>query len=183
MPLNRELIRNYAQALYEAAREQGLQHQVRKELESLCLFAFEQPDLLRRMAFTFMSSRLSWERKKEFLDAFAGAYGLSEMTRRWLSLMARYGRLNLLAHFIDDFIEVYRDGEHIAPAVVETAFPLDEDQQKRLEAALERALGADVELEIHHNPNLIAGLRVRTRKHTWDYSIRGVLERFAAELA
>jgi F-type H+-transporting ATPase subunit delta len=179
LPLSRELIGNYADALYAAARSAGVQEQVRTESERLLEFARGNADVLRRLSFAFKSARVGRSRKKELLSAFCDGLGLGEITSRWVVLTARYGRFALLPYFVEEFVDVFRRSEGLLLATVETALPLTETQKAGMKKALEKALSASVDLEIQENADLIAGVRATVEGRTWDMSIKGALRRLA----
>lgn len=183
MSLNRELIRSYAQALYAAASAANEQHRARRELAPLLAFARQQPGVIRRIGFSLNSPRLDAQAKQSLLAALADAFGLGELCRNWLALLAQRGRFNLLAACIEDFVTVYRAGEGLMHAVVESAFPMSVAELEEIRSALDKATGKRFDIESRHAPSLLAGIRVSTATRRWDLSIRGALERLAQRLA
>jgi F-type H+-transporting ATPase subunit delta len=67
-------------------------------------------------------------------------------------------------------------------AQVISARPLDAEQQERLRAALARRVGAEVALQLQHDPALIGGLVVRLGDLLLDGSVRTQLENLGASL-
>ena len=179
MPLSRELIGNYADALYAAAKSAGAQEQVRAEAARLLEFARGNADTLRRLSFAFKSARVGSSRKKELLHTFCDGLDLGEITSRWVALAARYGRFALLPHFVEEFIDVFRRSEGLLLAIVETALPLSRAQETGIKKALEKVLSASVDLDVRENADLIAGVRATVEGRTWDMSIQGALKALA----
>ena len=67
-------------------------------------------------------------------------------------------------------------------ARVQTARELSAEQVERLKSALARRLGADVELEVELNPDLIGGVVVRVGDLLLDGSLRTQLHSLASSL-
>lgn len=176
MALSLELIGNYADALYSAAVREAAQEQVRAEAERLRDFALAKPDVVRGLSYAFKSARVGKTDKEELLHTLCESLALGGITSRWLGLIARYGRLHLLPHFVEEFVAVYRSSEGLLLATIETAFPLSDEQIARIENALENVLSARVDIRVKENPDLIAGVRAAVEGRTWDLSIRGALE-------
>lgn len=175
--LDRELILNYAEALYAAASEQEVQHKVREDLDRVLAFTLHEPEGLRRLSYTLNSARVSSENKHAVLAALCEALEVGRMSADWLALVAENGRLNLLPHFIRAFIEEYRIREKVFLASIETAFDIPKKKLGDIRKSLEETLKASVELDLNNNPELIAGIRVRVAGRVWDMSVKGALEK------
>lgn len=68
-------------------------------------------------------------------------------------------------------------------ARVESVIPLSREMADRLRADLQKKYGAELELEFHHNPDLIGGMRVKVGSDVWDGSVRAKLQALRERLA
>ena len=60
-------------------------------------------------------------------------------------------------------------------ATIESAHPLSESQSQDIENSLKSKFG-QITTEFHHNPELIAGLRIQLGSNVWDGSVQSRLE-------
>ena len=61
-------------------------------------------------------------------------------------------------------------------AEVRSAVPLDENQRKRLAAALSKNLGKDVEVKVHVDPSVLGGISARVGDVVIDGTVRHRLD-------
>ncbi len=92
-------------------------------------------------------------------------------------------RLALLPEISALFDRLKDEAEGVVDVTVTSAAPLDDAQQGKLAAALERRLGRSVRLHCATDPALIGGAVLRAGDLVIDGSLRGRLERIAHELA
>lgn len=107
---------------------------------------------------------------------------LDEEGRNFLRTLADNRRLALLPEIATRFDELKSEAEGIVDVTVTSAAPLDEPQQRKLAAALERRLGRSVRLQCATDPALIGGAVLRAGDLVIDGSLRRRLERIAYEL-
>jgi len=74
------------------------------------------------------------------------------------------------------------DDQNVADVEVVSAVALDESQQQRLAAALQKRLQRQVRLQCSVDPTLIGGAIVRSGDLLIDGSLKGKLERLQTEL-
>lgn len=107
---------------------------------------------------------------------------LDEEGRNFVRTLADNRRLALLPEIATRFDELKSEAEGIVDVTVTSAAPLDEPQQRKLAAALERRLGRSVRLQCATDPALIGGAVLRAGDLVIDGSLRRRLERIAYEL-
>ena len=69
-----------------------------------------------------------------------------------------------------------------ARSLVRSAFPVDADQEQDLAKALARRFGAQVELTVEEDPDLIGGVEIRAGDLVIDDSVRGKLKQLSNAL-
>jgi F0F1-type ATP synthase delta subunit len=107
----------------------------------------------------------------------------AEFALRTLGLLIKKGRLKYGTLLIGEIEKVLERREGILPVTVETAFPLDSEFQQTLEGLLKKQTGArGVRLKIALVPELLGGCRLRIGDRSLDVSLRGRLQKMAADL-
>lgn len=102
---------------------------------------------------------------------------------RFLALLADNRRLVLLPEIAGLFEELRADAERIVKAKVTSAAELPADELDKIQAALKRRFGREVELETAVDAALIGGAVIDAGDVVIDGSLRGKLARLQAVLA
>jgi F-type H+-transporting ATPase subunit delta len=170
------IARPYAKAAFEEARD-------RKRLgpwsEALRTASSIVSDA--RVEALLGNPRVTPEELAALVNEIAGAQ-LDEEGRNFVRTLADNRRLALLPRISVLFDELKGEAEGIIDVTVTSAAPLDDAQQGKLAAALERRLGRTVRLQCATDPALIGGAVLRAGDLVIDGSLRGRLERIAYEL-
>jgi F-type H+-transporting ATPase subunit delta len=167
------LAARYAAALFDLAEEGKALDAVAGDLRQLKAMISGSPDLLRLLR----SPVLSRSEQGRALAAVLSQAGASDLTKRFVGLVAENRRLFALADMIDAFLTdlARRRGE--ITASVTSAVPLSGEQQAHLTDALRRALGAKVSVELKTDRSLIGGLLVKVGSRLVDSSLKSKLQR------
>jgi len=172
------IARVYAQAIIEAADGKGCRQDVIDELESLVQDVL--PKVPRARA-VFDSPRVPVEQKDALIDRIAVGR-LSPTTAHALHVLARHGRLGIVAEVAAAARRLADElaGRH--QAVFTTAAALSDDQRRQLVADVERAVGAPLAPSFRVDPDLIGGLVVRIGDTVYDQSIATGLAKLGGNL-
>lgn len=108
---------------------------------------------------------------------------VNEQTFRFLVVLLKRGRINVLNSIIDKFlIGVDRFGS-IKRVKIVTALKFTQRQEDLLEKVLARWLNCrEVKVDFQVDSNLIAGFSVETESRILDFTIKRKLEKFASHL-
>ena len=170
------IARPYAKAAFEEARD-------RKQLgpwsDALHISAAVVGDA--RVEALLGNPRVTPEELAALVIEIAGQQ-LGEEGRNFVRTLAGNRRLALLPEISTLFDELKSEAEGIVDVTVTSAAPLDDSQQRKLAAALERRLGRSVRLQCATDPALIGGAVLRAGDLVIDGSLRARLERIAYEL-
>ncbi len=163
----------YALALLELADEQDQLDGVADELIGLKDIIGESEDL-RRLIRSPLYGR---DQQAKAMAAILDRAGVSELTRRFVLVVAHNRRLFVLTQMIDAYLSelARRRGEVTAQVVV--ARELSETQTGALIDALKRAIGGKVQLDLEVDQGLIGGLVVKVGSRMVDTSLRSKLQR------
>jgi F-type H+-transporting ATPase subunit delta len=168
----------YAQAIIEAAEAAGCRGEVLGELAAL---AREVLPKVPEAAAVFSSPKVSAEEKDRIIDRLAGSR-LKPTTANALHVLARHGRLGMLATVVDaaERLADERDGKQ--QAVFTTAVPLAAAEQARVVSDTEKALSARLTPRFVVDPAIIGGLVVRIGDTIYDQSVATGLARLGGRL-
>ncbi|EIC20722.1 F0F1 ATP synthase subunit delta [Thiorhodovibrio frisius] len=97
-------------------------------------------------------------------------------------ILAANGRLPALPEIARLFDQRKTAEQGVRQVLVRSAFPLDKAEQQGLMTSLKAHFGAEVELSVEEDSNLIGGVEIRADDLVIDSSIRGKLQQLSNEL-
>ena len=172
--MNRSIvITRYAYALVKYARESGQGEFVCSEAETLKNALHDVPDL-RRMV-TAADDVVSPFDKKKLLQGALGNMLSTEMSR-FLTLLNRNGRMDLVEDILRDFVEIYHRSIGIRKAHLTTAREPSERLLQRLKALVKQKTGDDVIIEVEVDPSLVGGFVFDLEDYLLDASAKRQLD-------
>jgi F-type H+-transporting ATPase subunit delta len=163
----------YATALYELADDAKALDQVAGDLASLKKTIADSAELQRLIASPLIPRG---EQGKAVL-ALIQKMGVSDLTRRFVGLVARNGRLYRLSGIIDAYMALLAEHRGEITAEVTSAKPLSAPQTESVNAALRAAVGRKVAVNLHVDPRLLGGLKVKVGSRLIDASLASKLQR------
>ena len=165
----------YASALFDLASEAGSVTAVESDLETLSSALAESDDL--RAATT--SPQLSRSAQGAAVAGVAKALKMSDLTTRFLGVLAENRRLSDLSGMIRAFRTIAAAQRGEVTAEVSSARPLSADQIDALKAKLTAREGRTVKISTKVDPDLLGGLVVTIGSKRIDGSIRTRLNSLA----
>ena len=99
-----------------------------------------------------------------------------------LHVLARHGRLGIVAEVVTAAERLANELDGRKPAIITTAVPLDAAEQSRIFAEIERLLSVALAPTFVVNPNVLGGLIVRVQDTVYDHSIATSLVRLGDRL-
>ena len=167
----------YAEALFDLARERDALDATRDELDAFVQVASQSPALAEMLK----RPDLPAEQK---LAAFRAAFGdqFSRTITALVATLVNHNRGAVLPEVAAAYEELADDAAGTVRAEAVTAVPLDNDQQGRIVAALERRTGKRVRLEARVDPRVLAGVRLHVGDSLIDGSAAGRLSALREEL-
>jgi F-type H+-transporting ATPase subunit delta len=168
--------RIYANALFEAAKEQGRIDVARRELGEF-LAALEQVPELRAL---LESPEIDTHERVRALRSILTE--VDELVRNFLLLVAEKGRAHELPAIAREFEALVAREEGILDVELTTAVELSDEEARRIleriEGVSERKLRATRKVD----PNLIGGFVLQAGSHRVDASVRARLQRLRRQL-
>lgn len=163
----------YASALYELADEQKALDQVADDLRGFRAAMDESEDLTRLVR----SPAIPRDDQAKALQAVADKAGMSELSSKFLGLIAMNRRLFALDAMIKRFLEILAERRGEVTASVTSAAPLSDAQLAKVTDAVKQAVGANAQIETSVDPELLGGIVVRVGSRMYDNSLSSKLQR------
>ncbi|QZH73911.1 MAG: F0F1 ATP synthase subunit delta [Erythrobacter sp.] len=165
----------YASALFDLASEAGTVTAVENDLDRLDAALRESADLRALITNPEIS-------RTQIAAAMAGVgnlLGLSELTRRFLGVLAENRRVSKIPAMIRAFASIAAAQRGEVQAEVASAHALTDEQISTLESRLRAREGRTVKLKSRVDPDLLGGLVVTIGSQRIDSSIRTRLNSLA----
>lgn len=100
----------------------------------------------------------------------------------FVKVLAQYRRLDILPEILALFEEQKANFENTVDVSMVSATPVDETQRQKVAASLRQRLGREVRLTCEVDETLLGGAVIRAKDLVIDGSIRGRLEKLAAQM-
>ena len=173
--MNRSIvITRYALALVKYCQETSQGEVVCSEAETLEKALHTVPEL-RRMV-TAADDVVSPFDKKKLLQTALGNRMSPELSR-FLTLLNKNGRMDLVEDILRDFVTIYRRGIGIRKAHLVTATEPSERLMQRLKDLVKQKTGDDVIIEVEVDPSIIGGFVFDIDEYLMDASVKHQLDR------
>ena len=182
---NNTVARPYAHAVFEVAQENDALTEISESLAAAKAL-LEDGQVVAFLA----APTLSNAERLEFLQGlFAEAIGKdsvfaggSQHGTNFFRLLLENGRVVALPEIADQFEALKAKVENSVDAVITSAAPLSEAQQKAMADSLKERLGRDVNVTTEIDENLIGGAVIRAGDVVIDGSLRARLDGLANAL-
>lgn len=168
--------RPYAQALFETARNGGSLDAWVDLLDELAALVVSRP-----VAQVVADPRLGEQQVLDLLmDLMKGK--LPPAGQNFLRLLIGNGRLSALPEVARQFRALKNEMEGAADCLIESAFPMSDEDVRSLLTDLSRKFGLKLKPEVKLVPELIGGARISVGDHVLDSSVRSQLAQMQAAL-
>jgi len=170
--------RNYARALFELAVATGNADSVEQDLRAATAVFFDEAEVR-----AFLSNRLIGRtaKKRAIRGALEGKVDGRVMVL--LYLLVERGRTMLLGEICEELERLSRLARGVRKVTLDTAFPLEAEEIRRITGALESQLSTRVELETSDRPSLVGGVRAFSEGEEIELSVEGRLKDLHEQLA
>lgn len=108
---------------------------------------------------------------------------MDQESKNFVKVLAENGRLNVIPEIAAIYDSLKSEAEKTVLAEVVTAFELNDEQSKKLQAALKKRLGCEVEISSRVDNSIIGGAIIRAGDMIIDGSVTSQLDRLSSELA
>lgn len=168
-----EVAQRYVAALFDLADEGRAVDQVAGEMAALDQMLIDSEDLTRLIR----SVRFDREQQAKAIVEVAAAAGFSDITRKFLGVVASNRRLMAVPMMVKGFLAevARRRGEETAD--VTSAVALSDEQVNQLRETLAKSTGQKISLNVTVDPDILGGLVVKLGSRLIDSSVRTKLQR------
>jgi len=173
-----ERVEGYAEALVSVARSEGVLDRVAEELFQLGR-AVEGNDELRT---TLIDRSIPASRRIGVIEDLLSA-NASPTTLNLVSMLIGAGRGSDIAAVADEVLRLAAESRDQAVAEVRSVVALTEDQRDRLTAALTKASGKTVAVQVIVDADVMGGLIAQIGDTVYDGSVRTRLEKMKERLS
>lgn len=164
----------YARALMEYAKEKGAETSLYKEMGTLANSFSTCPELRK----TLENPVLPKDEKFTLIRTAAVGDGVAEdCFMRFIALVLKNRRENLLQYICLSFLDLYRKSRHIGVAKLVTAVPISEKVEERIRNSASSLLHAHMELQTEVTPSIEGGFIFDINDFRLDASIATQLKR------
>jgi F-type H+-transporting ATPase subunit delta len=170
------IARPYAEAVFARAQETGRVDAWSEPLQTLAAITSDP-----QVAVQIGNPNLAPGRVRDMILSVAGD-SLPQELKNLVRLLADNGRLVALPELALLYEEHRVAAQGVRQVLVRSAFPVDADQQQALTRYLTNRLGAQVELTVEQDSDLIGGVEIRAGDLVIDDSVRGKLKQLAHAL-
>ena len=165
----------YASALYDLASDNKAITTVETDLDTLSEALIKAPDL----AALIRNPLITRTAAAKAMEGVAKLLKLSDVTKKFIGVLAANGRLAKLPEIIRAFASIAAAARGEVTAEVTSAHPLDAKQLKALAEKLKAREGRDVKIKAFVDPEVLGGLVVKIGSRQIDSSIRTRLNSLA----
>ena len=168
--------RVYANALFEAARDQQKLEPVGEQLAQLVEAEREVPELRGLLRNPQLDPRARRAALEDVLE------GTDDLLRNFLLVLADKGRAGQLEEIAAEFARLVAEAEGIVHAQLTTAVELSDTEAAKVVKQIEEASGRSVVATRTVDPDIIGGIVVQAGSVRADASVRGRLDQLREEL-
>ena len=171
------IAKRYGKALFDLAQAENGLSAMQADVKWVEQTFESQPQLRDMLLLPTMPK----EEKKRTMAAITKG-SVSEHMLGLLYLLIDKGRILYLPEILQEYERLHLEAVRVAEAYVKSAVPLNQEEEQRIQKALEKALNRQVVLRIETDPQLIGGLVVRVGDQIFDNSLRTKLQNMKKDL-
>ena len=169
---------NYAQALYDLAKEEDAAQAILQELKQLGDAFAQQPDFVRLLS----APNLAKDQRVAVIDdSFRGK--VHPYVLNFLKLLTEKGHIRAFSDCVKAYRHKFNADNGIVSVQAVSAAQLTAEQQKKLRSKLEEVTGKSIELLCRVDPSCIGGLRLDYDGKRVDGTVKSRLDTLHSQLS
>lgn len=168
----------YTQGLFQAAEAHGVIAVVDQNLKLLSEALRGHSELKSLIEHPVISV----EEKVKIVENVFGEH-LEPLVIRFLRILFARRRSAYVQVVYTHFHTLAEEARGRVTVEVESAFPMDEEQTRRIAERISLVLNKEANVVIRVNPDLVAGYRAKVGNRVLDATVRGALEQFSQKLS
>jgi F-type H+-transporting ATPase subunit delta len=172
-----EIVRGYAEALFNVVRAEGELDRVEDELFRFGKILESNHELKQALS----DQSMEREQRAKILEELL-ADKVSPHTLGLLTFIVGQGRARQLPQILEEVSELAARARQSVVAEVRSAVPLDEKQRKDLASALSQATGKNVEVKVLIDPSVVGGVVAKVGDTVIDGTVKRRLEQLREQV-
>lgn len=161
-----EISKEYAIALFELAKETGLETEFHKALQDIKEAFSMQPEYYSLLS----SPNIPMKERRELMETTFASF--PEYVVSWLELLCEKGHIQKLPDCIKRYEDLYEASLNVSEALITSAVELTEEEKAALIRNLERQSSHTVIARYTIDESLLGGLLIRMDDRVIDGSLR-----------
>ncbi len=170
---NQVLVRRYAEGLAGALKSADEFEAVRLELAEFSDLLETNANLRRALLLPFLPA----DKKTRIVEEVLDRQSCLEKTRRFLHLLLRHRRMEILSPVLRDLPSLWNEHQGIVSFEIHSVVPVKDSQRIKLEAELRKLEGRPVSCAYVLDSGIVGGLYIKKGNMVYDVSLKGQLER------
>ena len=168
--------RPYAEAVFDIAKEEQALDDWVNDLS--LVVSTMQNDAVKTL---INSPDLSQRKKAEiFASLFEGE--ISSKVANFVLVIGQANRINLLESVLESFKRLVASEKNQKNVTVASSYALDQDQLEKIEQALQKRTGSEINISTYLDKSLIGGIKISYEDQVIDLSLKNKLEALKAQL-
>ena len=168
--------RPYAEAIFDIAKEEQALDAWVSDLS--IVVSSMQEDAVKIL---INSPDLSQRNKAEiFTSLFEGE--ISKKVSNFVLVIGQANRINLLESVLESFKRLVALEKNQKNVMVASSYSLEQDQLDKIQTALQKRTGSEINISTHLDKSLIGGIKISYEDQVIDLSLKNKLEALKAQL-
>ena len=172
-----EVVRGYAEALFNVVRAEGELDRVEDELFRFGKILESNHELKQALSDRSMDR----DQRAKILEELL-ADKVSPHTQSLLDFIVAQGRARQLPQILEEVSELAAEARKSVVAEVRSAVPLDDKQRQDLAAALSKATGKNVTIKVLVDPDVVGGVVAKVGDTVIDGTVKRRLEQLREQV-
>lgn len=176
--MNKNLIGNYAVALFNNAEIENITGKILEEI-TLISGIIENNDRIKEFLFSPIVSK---EDKIKLVNLLVENTKISKILQNFLLLLVQNFRMSILPNIVEEYNKLLYKSKNIKIVQVISASELKPKEQEWVKLTIEKELKQEAKIDFEIDPTIIGGIVIKYDSILQDYSIKGSLDRIAKTL-
>lgn len=168
----------YALSLFEVASEKGIDEDILNEYREVSTVLSENSEMIKILDVPFISG----EDKNSVLEKCFKGY-LSETMYSYLSVLKENHRFSVVCEAFSEYERIYNEAKRISLAEVVSAYPIDEETQRKITDKLSSMTVRNVKATFKTDKSIIGGISVTVDSRKIEFNLKNRLEGLKRQLS
>lgn len=167
--MNNIKTKQYAQAIYEIAKENKLEEIYLNLSLALIDVGNHEPDLFNYLG----SPNVNHEDKKNLLTGIVE--DSNNYYLHWLFILIDSGRTKYMKDYINEYINIYNLEHNILKGYAWTTEPIDQKTINKIQTLISKKMNKEVMIENRIDKAIIGGIKLEVGDDVWDNTVKNKL--------